>query len=150
MIARKARFRRAKYLQNIVGYRVPESVFTGPFLEAVTSCMNYRRMDKRLKEQLLNIFRDFLDCNCKGSPLCGCPEKKFAKTIIELRMTGLDHHQIGDVLQDEYGIDLYPADILGFLEESVHVLEAIKSVAEIEKKTELASLSAECISGIEQ
>lgn len=70
-------------------------------------------------------------------PTAAALEKKFAREIIELRETGLDHRQIALVIQDEYGIDLYPADILSFLEESVHVLESIRDVATLMKRTEL-------------
>ena len=58
------------------------------------------------------------------------PERKFAIEIVELRESGLDHRQISDFLLDEYGIEIYAADLLSYLEESVHLLEAIRDVAE--------------------
>ena len=51
---------------------------------------------------------------------------------------GLDHRQISSHLLEEYGIDLYPADILSFLEDSVHMLEAIRDVAELQGREKLA------------
>jgi len=50
---------------------------------------------------------------------------------------GLNHKEIHRHLIDEYGIDLFPADILSFLEESVHLLEAIRSVADLADQNEL-------------
>lgn len=148
MIASKAKFRAAKKLQKVVGFRVPEYVFRGPFLEAVCACVDYRRFDPRLREQLVNIFRDFLDCRCRQNPLCGCPERKFVRMIVDLRVSGLDHRQISEVFLDEYGIDLSPADILSFLESSVHVLESVKDVSAIEGRETLSSDTGRLIASI--
>lgn len=150
MIAGRARFHSAKKIQNIVGYRIPDLVFTGSFLEAVLSAADYNRMDRTLKEQMLNIIHDFLDCRCRHSPLCGCPERKFTQTILELRETGLDHRQISSYLLEEYGINLYPADILSFLEDSVHVLEAIRDIAGLEGEAALKEKAEAHIARIER
>ncbi|MBN1433057.1 MAG: RNA helicase [Methanomicrobiaceae archaeon] len=148
MITSKAKFRGAKKLRHIVGFRVPESVFRGPFLEAVSACINYQKLDRRVKEQLIHFFKDFLDCKCRQNPLCGCPERKFVKMIIDLRISGLDHRQISEVILDEYGIELTPADILSFLESSVHILESIKDISAIEGKGELSAETARLISSV--
>ncbi|MHC1627201.1 MAG: DUF5814 domain-containing protein [Methanoculleaceae archaeon] len=132
MITRKATFRAAKRLQKAAGFRISDRVFSGPFLEAIVSAVDYDRLDRRLKEQILQIYRDFLSCTCKDAPFCGCPERKFVMMLIDLRERGLDHHQISEYLLDVYGIDLYAADILSFLESSVHWLEAIRDVADLE------------------
>ncbi|NYT05598.1 MAG: RNA helicase [Methanomicrobiales archaeon] len=150
MIAGRARFHASKKIQNIVGYRIPDLVFTGSFLEAILSAADYDRMDRTLKEQILRIIDDFLDCRCAHAPLCGCPERKFSRLILELRETGLDHRQISAYLLEEYGIDLYPADILSFLEDSVHVLEAIRDVAALEGEDALKEKADAHISRIER
>ncbi len=149
MIASKARFRAAKKLQSIVGYRIPEKVFSGPFLEVMVSAVDYDNLDYGLREQMMHIFKDFLDCRCRDSPMCGCPERKFTRAILELRMEGLDHRGIAHVLLDEYGIELYPMDIMSFLEESVHVLEAVRDVAEIEGGKEMVERTKDALRGLE-
>ena len=80
----------------------------------------------------------------------GVPERKFAREIIELRETGLDHRQIASFLLDEYGIDIYPADLLSFLEDSVHVLEAIRDIAALQNRTALLANAEEHIALIER
>ena len=150
MIADRARFRHAKKLERLAGYRLPELAFSGNMLETLNSGINYDALDFHVREQILAFFNDFLRCDCRDSPLCGCPEKKFAKKVIELRENGLDHRQISVYLQDEYGIELFPMDILSFLEESVHVLEAISDVAHLQGKTELAKKTDEHIRLIER
>jgi superfamily II helicase len=131
LIAAKAKFRGARKIERAAGYRIPDSAFHPAFLEAITAHVNFDQLDTTLKEQVLRFLHDFLRCECRERPLCGCPEKQFTRRIIEMREEGLDHHQISGVLLDEYGIDLYPTDILSFLEDSVHILEAIEDIAEL-------------------
>ncbi len=150
MIADRARFRHAKKLERLAGYRLPELAFAGSMLETLTSRLNYDALDYHVREQILAFFNDFLRCECRDSPLCGCPEKKFAKKVIELRENGLDHRQISGFLLDEYGIELFPMDILSFLEETVHVLEAISDVTRLQGKADLAKTTDHHIELIER
>jgi len=150
LIADRARFRNAKKLERLAGYRLPELAFSGNMLETLCSHINYDALDYNVREQILAFFNEFLRCDCRESPLCGCPEKKFAKKIIELRENGLDHRQITSFLLDEYGIEVFPADLLSFLEDSVHVLEAVSDVARLQNKEELAKKTDDHIHLIER
>ena len=150
MIADRARFRHAKKLERLAGYRLPELAFSGAMLETLTSRINYDSLDYAVREAILNFFNEFLRCDCRDSPLCGCPEKKFAQNIISLRERGLDHRQIASFLLDEYGIEVFPADILSFLEDSVHVLEAISDVSRLQGRDTLALKTDETIRLIER
>jgi superfamily II helicase len=137
VIAEKARFRSSRKLERLVGYRLPVSAFHGTTLEAVSGKLNFDHLDPTVRAQMLSFFEEFLRCRCKESPLCDCPARKFASLIIDLRERGLDHRQISSHLLDEYGIEIYPADILSFLEDSVHVLEAVRDIAGLEKRDQL-------------
>lgn len=150
MIADRARFRHAKKIERLAGYRIPELAFHPNTLEAITSRFNFDALDFAVREQFLKFFDDFLRCNCKNSPLCGCPEKKFARMVIELRENGLDHRQISAYLLDEYGIEIFPADVLSFLEDSVHVLEAMSDVSRLQGRSALAKKTGEHIRLIER
>jgi superfamily II helicase len=150
LIAGRARFRHAKKIERLAGYRVPEFAFSPVMLETITSRFNFDALDFAIRDQLLSFFDDFLRCRCKNSPLCGCPEKKFAKKVIELREAGMDHRQIAAYLSDQYGIEIFPADVLSFLEESVHVLEAISDVSRLQKQDALADKTEEHIRLIER
>ena len=150
MIAQRARFRHARKIERAVGYRIPDLAFHGATLDALSSRMNPDLLDHVLKEQVLAFFNSFLRCGCRDAPQCGCPEKKFAREIIEFRQNGLDHRQISAFLQDEYGLDIYPADVLSFLEESVHVLEAIRDIASLKGKNALKKAAIAHIAGIER
>ena len=125
-----------------------------PALETGDIGYSFEDMDRFLEERK-NIRREELDPvlvekDCRDSPLCGCPEKKFARKVLELRMNGLDHRQIAAYLLDEYGIELFPADILSFLEESVHVLEAISDVSRLQNRDNLAKITDDTIHLIER
>jgi len=150
LIASRARFRHAKKIERLAGYRVPELAFSPVMLETITSHFNYDALDFAIRDQLLSFFNDFLRCKCKNSPMCGCPEKKFAIKVLELRENGLDHRQIAAYLSDEYGIEVFPADVLSFLEESVHVLEAISDVARLQGHEALATKTDDHIRLIER
>lgn len=148
MIASRARFRYIKKLQRVAGFRLPDNAFYPANLEAISGSMNIDSLDPGTRDQILRFFKDFLECNCKDSPLCGCPERKFVICILELREMGLNHKEISRHLLDEYGIELFPADILSFLEDSVHLLEAIRSVAELADERELVDKTSQHIKDI--
>lgn len=150
MISDRARFRIAKRIERLAGYRLPDRAFSGTMLTTLTSGINFDAFDFAIREQLLNFFNDFLRCSCRDSPLCGCPERKFALKILELRENGLDHRQIASFLRDEYGIEVFPADVLSFLEDSVHVLEAIEDVARLKNRPDLADRTGRHIRLIER
>ena len=129
MIAARARLRYHRQLGRLVGYRLPEGAFHGAVIEALYS-IPYDSFDRSTRDQIITFLKAFVNCKCQESPLCGCPERKFAIEIIELRESGLDHRQISEYILEEYGIEIYAADLLSFLEESVHLFEAIRDVAE--------------------
>jgi len=141
VIADRARFRGARKLSRATGLRIPDHAFHGAFLEAVSSGINFEFLDGPLRAQLLEFVREFLSCGCRDSPDCGCPERRFATKVLELREEGLDHREISARLLEDFGLDVYPADILSYLEESVHVLEAIREVARIQGQ---GALGAAC------
>lgn len=150
MIAERARFKHARKIERAVGYRIPDLAFHGATLDAITSRLNIDRLDHVLHDQILAFLAAFLRCTCREAPHCGCPEKKFAAEIIELRENGLDHRQIAAFLLEEYGITVYPADILSFLEESVHVLEAVRDIAALQNQTGLEAAAVSHIDLIER
>ncbi|MDD1720107.1 MAG: DUF5814 domain-containing protein [Methanoregulaceae archaeon] len=139
MISGRARFRAVRKIERVIGYRLPLSAFHAITLEALSSHLDINRLDPVLRDQVLAFIETFLTCKCKTGPLCGCPERCFAALIIELRENGLDHRQISRHLLDEYGIEMYPADILSYLEDSVHVLEAVRDIAGLQENASLTA-----------
>ncbi|HJJ88633.1 MAG TPA: DUF5814 domain-containing protein [Methanocorpusculum sp.] len=145
MIVDRARFRYINKLQRVAGCRLPEGAFHPINMELIMGSLNIDCLDSLTRDMLLHFYKDFLDCNCRDSPLCGCPERKFVITVLELREQGFDHRDIHIYLREEYGIDLFPADILSFLEESVHLLEIIRSVSDLAGRKALSRISSKHI-----
>lgn len=129
---------------------MPDAAFHGVTLELLSERVNIERLGGTLREQLLAFVHDFIHCRCRTSPFCGCPERAFAAKVIELRENGLDHRGISACLLEEYGIEIFPADVLAYLEDTVHVLEAIEDVARLMGKSSMESLAKEHISLIER
>ena len=150
MISEKARFRYARKLERVAGFRISDLAFHGATLDAICTRLDFDHLDHTMRDQVLAFFNAFLRCKCRESPHCGCPERKFAREIIELRETGLDHRQIASYLLEEYGIDIYPADLLSFLEDSVHALEAIRDIAALRNREVLLANAGEHIALIER
>jgi superfamily II helicase len=128
VITSRAKLRYHRQIGRLVGYRLPEGAFQGATLEALLS-VSYDSFDRSTKDQILAFIKNFLSCKCRDNPFCGCPERKFIREIIDLRESSMDHTNISAFLLEEYGIEIYPADILSYLEEAVHLLEAIQDVA---------------------
>lgn len=149
MIAARARLRYHRQLGKLVGYRLPEGAFHGAVVEALYA-IPYDAFDRSTRDQIHAYLKAFVDCKCRDQPLCGCPERKFAIEVIELRESGLDHRQISEYLLDEYGIEIYAADLLSYLEESVHLLEAIRDVAQQTTNREVLIRTEDHISAIEK
>ncbi len=149
MIASKARIKFNRRLTKQLGYRIPEGAFHRAVLDALATQVVFELLDHTTREQIIAFHKAFLDCSCSQHPFCGCPEQKFAKEIIELRESGLSHHDISIYLLDIYGIEIFPADILSFLEDTVHLLEAIEEIAGLEKQEVLVSRTQDHISCIE-
>jgi superfamily II helicase len=145
VIASRARFHYIKKLQRAAGYRLPDGAFHPANMEMIAGSMDIDSLDPGTRDQILHFYKDFLECNCRDSPLCGCAERKFIVVVLDLREAGLNPKEIHSQLLDDYGIDLFPADILNFLEDSVHLLEAVRSVADLAGQKELAERSDEHI-----
>ena len=145
MIARKARFRHHKTFERLCGYHLPSSAFHGAVVEAINSKINFEQLKPEVRNQILFFIRDFSRCNCRDAPLCGCPERKFARKILELRENGLDHRGIADNLSHDYGLALFPADILSYLEDAVHVLLAVLDIARLSDQKNLVLKTEEHI-----
>ena len=79
MIADRARFRHAKKLERLTGFRLPEFAFSGTMLEALTSRLDYDALDFAVRVQVLAFFNDFLRCDCKDSRYAVALKKNLQK-----------------------------------------------------------------------
>ena len=62
MISQKARFRHARKLERLAGYRIPDQAFHGATLDAISTRLDYDRLDHTLHDQMLSFIHSFLRC----------------------------------------------------------------------------------------
>lgn len=132
-----------RHISSQLDTTIPKSVFRGATLDILFQGDGLEKLDDSTRQQVLGFAEDFLDCSCDGNPYCGCPEEKFIRYLIELRMEGHSPEAIVDLMGDDYLVYAYPGDILSFLDESVRSLEAIEAIGEVEGRREYASLASQ-------
>lgn len=71
MIANKARFRAARKLERAAGFRLPDHVFSGAFLESLGKAINFENLDRRMHEQLLAFSATSWTASARTPPSAG-------------------------------------------------------------------------------
>ncbi|ATW90138.1 hypothetical protein halTADL_3436 [Halohasta litchfieldiae] len=110
----------------------PKSAFAGATLDLLFTGNSLANLDTTTQDRVLDFAEDFLDCDCKAHPYCGCAERKFISYLLELRAEGFGPDQIVNVMGDDYMLYAYSGDILSFLDQSVRTLEAAEALAKTE------------------
>lgn len=126
-----AYFRNAERLSRIIGVNVPSRAFSPAGLDIVFSGESIAKMDRSLQARFTDFAREFLDCACEGAPLCGCPERKFSRKVVEYRLRGLDPRGISRAIAADYDLSAFDGDVLGYLDRLARSLEAIGDIAGI-------------------
>lgn len=96
------------------------------------------RLDPKVREELMNLVKDFTRCGCTDSPYCSCPERKASLKILELRADGASPSRIIQEFTEKYGIYAYTGDLINYLDTIVRRLEAIEEIARVLGKKETA------------
>ncbi|MCD6207072.1 MAG: DEAD/DEAH box helicase [Methanosarcinales archaeon] len=123
-------FKNAPRISAALKMNVPSRVFQGAAYDLVFSGESIALLDGDIREETLSFMTEFMACSCKDAPYCGCPERLFAKKLIELRREGLDPGGIVREIGD-YGVYAYPGDVLEYLDHVVRNLEAIGMIARV-------------------
>ena len=117
---------------------IPKGAFSGATMDLLFQGEGLAKLDDATQERVLDFAEDFMDCDCQGSPHCGCPERKFVSYLLELREQGLGPQAIVDVMGDDYKLYAYPGDVRSFLDDSIRQLEAIETLADVDGQREAA------------
>jgi helicase len=131
-------FNYAGQLSRTLKVEVSDRVFTAASLDVVFSPQNISKLDANLKRMILDFSVEFLNCDCRDAPFCGCSEKKFSKYLLELRCKGLEPSEIIQEISARFSIYAYEGDIINYLDSAVRLLEATTLIAEILGKKEVA------------
>ena len=117
---------------------IPKGAFKGATMEVLYSGEGMAKLDDATRDRLLDFAEDFLDCDCKQNPYCGCPERKFSRYLLELRAEGLGPNAIVDVMTDDYMVYAYTGDVRSFLDDSIRTMEAVETLADVDGHPEMA------------
>jgi helicase len=132
-------YKYANRISSALNVNLPSRVFQGASLDILFEGENMDKLDITLRDQLFEFAADFLTCNCRDSPYCGCAERKFSEKIISIRAEGYEPEGIVKKLEHLYGITAYPGDVLGYLDNVVRNLEAVEMIARAYSKRDIAA-----------
>jgi len=121
-----------RQLSSQLETRIPKGAFSGATLDLLFQGEGIEKLDDATQERVLAFAEDFMDCDCRANPYCGCPEEKFLVYLLELREEGHSPEAIVDVMTDDYLVYAYPGDVLSFLDQAVRTLEAVEDLAAVE------------------
>jgi superfamily II helicase len=131
--------------------RIATRLFAGSVLDLMNAKSHRRR--RRIEPWVLNIIAkwsmDFFQCGHNESPFCECGTQAVSRKITELRMEGFTPKMIATEFQDQYELNIYPGDIIGWLDSLVHGLKAIQRIAEVAVDPEIVALSQETMEVIQ-
>jgi helicase len=129
----RAFFVGADRIAATLNVRLPSRVFQGAAMEMALSGESLGKLDNNTKQKLMNFATDFLTCNCKDTPYCGCPERKFSKGLLQMRCDGASPAEIIETMTARYGVFAYLGDVIEYLEAAARHLEAIVKIAGVTK-----------------
>lgn len=135
-------FSHAARLGEALGTDIPTRVF-GAGLDIVFSAEGLSRLPGNLQKIALGFATEFLACNCKDAPYCGCPERKFSERVVGMCAEGLSVEGIAGELTKSYGVYAYGGDLLNYLDGAARALEAVELIAGVFGKEELRERAQE-------
>jgi helicase len=126
------------------------NVFSGANLDMLFSGAGdeLTYLDQTELESVVSFSIEFVNCDCKDSPFCGCPEKSFSRWLIERRMDGLEPREIVEKMS-AFGVHTYSGDMLGYLDQVVRIVESIEAISKIFNKKALTLEASKIRSQIE-
>ncbi len=95
------------------------------------------------KEAIGRITLDILACDCRDSPHCECPPRKLSAIILQLRISGRSPEAISNEIMERYGIEVYPGDVLEYLNDAARLSEALCRLCDVLNRPKLADRSHE-------
>ncbi|MFP4655397.1 MAG: DUF5814 domain-containing protein [Methanohalobium sp.] len=131
-------FKHASRISRALNVNLPSRVFQGGSIDILFEGENLSKLDVSLQDQIYEFAEDFLTCNCKDSPYCGCPEHKFSSKLISFRADGYDPEEVMRQLEIRYGITAYVGDLFDYLDDVIRNLDAVEQMAKAYSKNEIA------------
>ncbi|MFW9930123.1 MAG: DUF5814 domain-containing protein, partial [Candidatus Thorarchaeota archaeon] len=117
------------YLERSLQTRVKTRLFNSNALDLVDKVSELvKKLDPKVMQILIKWFQDFFNCKCRDKPDCDCGKVNVNKKLLEYRLLGLSPNAIAKKLNNEYGLYIYPGDLLRWLESILYKLEGIEKI----------------------
>ncbi|MHA1911128.1 MAG: DUF5814 domain-containing protein [Candidatus Kariarchaeaceae archaeon] len=92
------------------------------------------RLDS-IDEWVMSILKkwtqEIFTCRHKENPFCSCGVLKLSRLIAELRMSGMNPSRITLEMRNRWQLIAYPGDLLRWLDELIHQLDAVRKLAKV-------------------
>ncbi|MCG3217921.1 MAG: DEAD/DEAH box helicase [Candidatus Heimdallarchaeota archaeon] len=104
-------------------------------------------IDEWIMRVLQKWTQEIFTCRHKENPFCNCGVLNLSKLIAELRMSGMNPSKLTLELRNRWQLTAYPGDLLRWLDELIHQLDAVRKLAKVvgdqEKQQEANMLASE-------
>ena len=104
------------------------SLFSGTTLEKIYFQNRKEQLSRHGEEVLINLLTEFFACDCKNAPYCNCPKIEIGKRLLDLRKARLSPNRMSEEFRKEYGLKIFPADLINWLDSGIRILETSEKI----------------------
>jgi helicase len=115
-------------LGRVLKINMSSRLFADSTLDIISSGDTLARLEPNFRERLLNMQMEFLSCQCKERPFCGCFQHELSRRIVRQRFNKEDPADISRKLLRNFEIHAYAGDIFSWLDSLIRMLEAIERI----------------------
>lgn len=127
-------------LEHAIKSHLSSRFFSDGILETINDLSQIKgKVSPLLMDKIRFWQRNFFDCKCKSNPYCEHPRQKISLLVLDLRMEGRSISQITNILSKEYDLLIYQGDLLNWLDEVIHAINAIGRLAKAMKNEEIVT-----------
>jgi helicase len=121
------------YLEKTYHMRFSTRLINSPVLDVMSASLKGKESTE-LNKWCLTIFsrwvQNFFICQCQENPFCTHGQEQIGRYLVTERLNGKNISQISTKLSS-FELQVYPGDVLSFLNSIIHELEGIQRIAEV-------------------
>ena len=135
--------RMVKSFKRILNFNVSTRLFADSTRDLITDGTFLNKLSDKHESQLINLYTDYISCDCHESPYCDCMERNVSRHILERRLQGWTPGEIGREFMKKYSVNIYSGDIYNWLDQVIRYSESIERIAKSLDITSVAAKSKE-------
>ncbi len=118
------------YLEKTYHMRFSTRLINSPVLDVMNASLAGKEATE-LNKWCLNVFakwtQNFFNCTCPENPFCDCAGQQIGRFLVNERLSRKNVNQISASLS-QFELQIYPGDVLTFLNGLIHELEGIQRI----------------------